>query len=613
MSSGGYSGSEASDAESSDPLLATSSKSSRAGSGLSPARFLSINTTYPKNALRSPYGLDDPRTPLLTPLRTPKTPSRELNTVPESASAGRNINWSSAYFLIISRVIGSGIFATPGVIAQSAGSIGLALLLWLLGAIISACGLAVSLELGCMLPRSGGEKVYLEFIYDKPRFLASTVIAVQAMLLGFTASNCIVFGKYMLFALNLEPTDVAQRICAAGLVVVVSIIHGRWLKGGIMIQNVLAWIKIAVIAFMAFSGIIVLLFQSQGTLSDVHQRPNPFSWDHIWEGSAWNFGTLATSFFKVSYAYSGFDNLNNVMDEVENPVRTLKSAAPAAMITIFVFYLFLNIAYFVVVPLDEIKSSGELVAALFFQRVMGEGIGTRVLPVLIALSAAGNVMVTTFAQARVNQQIARQGFLPFARKLSSSRPYGTPLGGLLVHLIPSLAVILLPPPGAVYSFILEVKGYPAQITSLAIGCGLLWLRSRRPDLRRPFKAWRPSVYLPILLSAALLLAPFFPPDAGKAEFRFWYGTYAVVGISTILIAVAYWFVWIRLLPWWGGYRYEEDIDQLSDGTKISKLVRLPSENSYDGVDSDDDELSTIEEDAREKTSLDIQEKVSDDG
>lgn len=43
-----------------------------------------------------------------------------------------------------------------------------------------------------MLPRSGGEKVYLEFIYDRPRFLASTVVAVQAILLGFTASNCIV-------------------------------------------------------------------------------------------------------------------------------------------------------------------------------------------------------------------------------------------------------------------------------------------------------------------------------------------------------------------------------------------------------------------------------------
>ena len=97
-----------------------------------------------------------------------------------------------------------------------------------------------------------------------------------------------------------------------------------------------------------------------------------------------------------------------------------------------------------------------------------------------------------------------------SNSLASSPPVDDSLpllGGLLVHLIPSLAVILLPPPGAVYSFILEVKGYPAQMSSLAIGCGLLWLRSRRPDLKRPFKAWRPAVYLPIMLSSAATPGP----------------------------------------------------------------------------------------------------------
>jgi amino acid permease len=71
----------------------------------------------------------------------------------------KSLNWSSAYILVVSRVIGSGIFATPGSIVKSAGSIGLTLLVWLVGTILSACGLAVSMEYGCMLPRSGGEKV----------------------------------------------------------------------------------------------------------------------------------------------------------------------------------------------------------------------------------------------------------------------------------------------------------------------------------------------------------------------------------------------------------------------------------------------------------------------
>jgi amino acid permease len=69
----------------------------------------------------------------------------------------RLLGWGSAYILIISRVIGSGIFATPGVIISSVGSIGLSLSLWFAGALISWCGLAVALEYGCMLPRSGGQ------------------------------------------------------------------------------------------------------------------------------------------------------------------------------------------------------------------------------------------------------------------------------------------------------------------------------------------------------------------------------------------------------------------------------------------------------------------------
>ena len=80
----------------------------------------------------------------------------EDDVLPETAVVGRTLHWSSAFIIIISRVIGSGIFATPGAITSSVGSIGLSLTLWVVGAAISWCGLAVGLEYGCMLPRSGG-------------------------------------------------------------------------------------------------------------------------------------------------------------------------------------------------------------------------------------------------------------------------------------------------------------------------------------------------------------------------------------------------------------------------------------------------------------------------
>lgn len=277
------------------------------------------------------------------------------------------------------------------------------------------------------------------------------------------------------------------------------------------------------------------------------------------------------------------------MNEVKNPIRTLKSVSITALVTACVMYLLVNVAYFIVVPLDKIKDSRELIAALFFERCFGPTVGKTLLPLAVALSGAGNVMVVTFAlvsglfaaiacpdlqQARLNQEIARQGFLPYADLLASSKPFNAPLGGLIVHYIPSLLVITLPPSNEVYSFILEVEGYPGQIFALASSLGLLWLRYKRPDLKRPFRAWKIAVVLRIVLCLALLAAPFSPPKDGQPSGGIWYATYAVVGVSIILFGLLYWFVWFKVLPRWKGYRIEEETDILSDGTTVSKLVHV---------------------------------------
>ncbi|KAI8939275.1 hypothetical protein NX059_005101 [Plenodomus lindquistii] len=499
------------------------------------------------------------------------TRSIEDDVLPEASTLGRNITWSSAYILVISRVIGSGIFATPGVIVKDVGSVGLSLTLWIVGAIIAACGLAVGLEYGCMLPRSGGEKVYLEFTYRKPRFLASTLIATQAVLLGFTASNCIVFAQYTLYAFDIEATDFARKSLAVGLLTVITIIHGCFMKTGMRIQNFLGWIKIGLVVFMICSGLFVVLLRPAGTGTT---RSNFPTGPDLWKGTDWSWGTISTSLFKVFYSFAGLNNVNNVLNEVKNPVRTLKSVSIVALATACILYLLVNIAYFIVVPLDEVKASGELIAALFFERCFGANVGKVVLPLAVALSGAGNVMVVTFALARLNQEVARQGFLPFPNLLASSKPFGAPLGGLIVHYIPSLFVIALPPSGEVYSFILEVEGYPGQIFALASSIGLLWLRCKRPDLKRPFKAWRGAVVLRVVLSLALLAAPFFPPKNGQKEDKIWYATYAVVGISVVLFGLVYWYLWIKLIPKWRGYKVEEETRVLDDGTSITQLVHI---------------------------------------
>ncbi len=449
--------------------------------------------------------LSPPTTPLYgterqqDPLRYVKsTRLVEDDVLPETAIVGRTIGWGSAYILVISRVIGSGIFAMPGTIVKSVGSPGLALSLWVVGAFVAWCGLAITLEYGCMLPRSGGEKVYLEYTFRRPRFLASTLVAVQAVLLGFTASNCIVFAKYTLFALKFEPTDATTKGLAVGLLTAITIVHGCFYKSGIWIQNVLGWAKVVLIVFMIATGFFVIVLGKEKTPS-TDKIHSGLAASGLWTGSEWSWSILSTAIFKIYYSYAGLGNINNVLNEVKSPVRTLKSVGPAALLTACIMYVLVNVAYFAVVPLEDIQESGELIAALFFERVFEPGFGNIFLPLAIAVSAAGNVMVVTFSlvslpkvmalvgsfanilcKARLNQEIARQGFLPYAGLLASSKPFNAPLGGLIVHYVPSLLVIVLPPSSDVYAFIADVEGYAGQFfpSPCPPGCSGLDLRSQ---------------------------------------------------------------------------------------------------------------------------------------
>lgn len=344
---------------------------------------------------------DNERAPLLGPgnrpghvapsLEQPVTfsPSKagravEDSVVPEASTIGRKIGWSSAYMLVISRVIGSGIFAMPGIILQDVGSPGLALTLWIVGAFVAWAGLAISIEFGAMLPRSGGIKVYLEYVYRRPRFLASTIIAVQAVLLGFTASNCIIFAKYTIFAAGVEPTDSTTKLLAVGLLTVITIIHGCFYKTGVFIQDLLGWVKLGLTAFMILTGIAVLF-----------KKPQAASvWNDPWEETYWEWNGVSTAFFKILYSFAGLENINNVLNEVKNPVRTIKTVGPAGLLTAGVMYVLINLAYLSSVPLDQVKQGRELIAALFFEKL---GLGRAVLPIAIALSSIGNVMVVTFS------------------------------------------------------------------------------------------------------------------------------------------------------------------------------------------------------------------------
>jgi len=388
----------------------------------------------------------------------------------------------------VGRIIGTGIFSTPSSITSSVGSVGAALMLWILGGVLSFAGLCVWLELGCMFPHSGREKVYLEAAYKRPKLLATVLFSTQAVLLGFTASGCIVFASNILVAADHVVTPWNERAIAIGVIIFATCIHTFTPNAGVGLMNVLVAIKLSILIFITITGFVVLAGGAKSV-------PNPHaSFRNAFAGSVTSGGPYATALFKVLNSYTGWNNAAYVLNEVKRPVHTLKIAGPLGLGICTILYLMANVSYFSAATPQQIEASGITVASFFVSTPqsiseafnmadnsqVGKVFGTtakRVISVFVALSALGNVVTITFAQSRVNQELAKEGVLLYvfsknpppielycnARDISrlhpekskadseissfgkfwaSNWPRGAPGAGLLLHFIPSFIVIV---------------------------------------------------------------------------------------------------------------------------------------------------------------------------
>ena len=178
-------------------------------------------------------------------------------------------------------------------------------------------------------------------------------------------------------------------------------------------------------------------------------------------------------------------------------------------------------------------------------------------------------MTVTFAQARVNQELAKEGVIPFPTFWASSWPFGSPSAGLLLHFIPSLIVIVAIPFGDAYNFILDLEGYPSSIINFLVVAGLFYLRWNEPNVSRPFRVWWPVAVFFMAGQAFQVVAPFIRPPGGKGDTSLPYWLYPVVGIAVLFAGVVYWGVWQVLLPWVGNYTLQPEHVVLRDGTTVA--------------------------------------------
>jgi amino acid transporter len=122
---------------------------------------------------------------------------------------------------------------------------------------------------------------------------------------------------------------------------------------------------------------------------------DPFANFHnVWQGSTTSPNALAMALVKTNFAYIGWSNAFNVLGEVHgpSPVLTVRNAGFISLGVVTFLFSAVNLAYIAAVPLDEIKHSGQLTGALFFEHVFGGHWASKILPLLVALSCVGNIV-----------------------------------------------------------------------------------------------------------------------------------------------------------------------------------------------------------------------------
>ncbi|WDK16457.1 amino acid permease [Colletotrichum graminicola] len=373
------------------------------------------------------------------------TTDSEVGRIENAREAKRQIGVTTAIFLVVNRVIGTGIFATPGTIFALSGSVGLSLFIWVAGMIIALAGTAVYLEWGTAIPKNGGEKNYLEYVFRKPKFLTTGLYTGYVVLLGWASGNSVVFGEYILHAANVEVDRWNQRAIGLACITSAFLIHGLALNWGLRLQNLLGSIKLIIILIIILCGFIAL-----GGHVKLPEDQKPKNFTNAFEGTTGSPYGVVTALYNVIWSYIGYSNANYALSETKNPVRTLKIAAPAAIVTISILYMLVNVAYFAAVPREEILEGGRLVAASLFRNVMG-GTAERALSVFVALSAFGNVLSVIFSQGRLVQELGREGILPWSRFFASNKPFNAPLAGLFEHWLICVITMLAPPPGVTHT------------------------------------------------------------------------------------------------------------------------------------------------------------------
>lgn len=392
-------------------------------------------------------------------------------------------------------MIGSGIFYIGSYVLERTGmSLGLSLLAWILGGIVSLLGGFCFAELGASMPRAGGSTVYLNEAYHP----------IAGFLRGFT--DWIIGGPGSIAAIAIAlPTamqsffsigELEIKLIAVAIIIGLTIINLFGVKSGSTLQNYSMVAKLVPIAIIMFAA----LFLGKESPSITFKPLGDQAVSLTQMIKMVSFATIASL-----WAYEGWSNINSMAEEMRDPSKDLPRALLIGIGSITLLYTLFNFAIFRAVPYNEIVSSieaGDLYlgtkAALL---TLGKAGGV-IVSIGMIVSMFGGLNGLIIAQPRMYYGMAVEGL--FFKSFKKVHPK---------YKVPHVVLIVQ----AVLSIILVFSRNLDQLTSLVVFTGMIFnllvvgsviiLRRKYPDLPRPFKTFGYpfTIWITLLLFGGLML------------------------------------------------------------------------------------------------------------
>lgn len=396
----------------------------------------------------------------------------------------RDLGLWGAVAVVIGTVIGSGIFAVPKAMVLHVGSPGWVFAVWIFGGLLTLFGALTYAELAAAIPEAGGEYAYLRAAYG-PFFgflygwtqawvAKSGSIATLATLFFYYLATFAPSLEAQLFVIPLPigpgggPLEVRWgQLASMAVILLLGFINHFGVKIGGAVQIIVTVVKVTLI----LAVVVVGLTSSVGTIAN-YSTSIP-SYTGGWAGF---FAALVAAL----WAYDGWNNVNMIASEVNNPQRNLPRALIAGVLAVIAIYLLTNLAYFYVLPAGDVAKS-DRVAAEMMSRVAGHpGAAAVSIAAMISIFAALNGSI--LSGSRVPYALAKDGL--FFQACSAVHPvFGTPSNSILLLSIWSSVLVLTGRYEELYTLVI----FPSWILYAMATASVIVLRYKRPDLHRPYK------------------------------------------------------------------------------------------------------------------------------